>query len=76
MAKLTPTATYTDTELLALWREAFARISVGHSYRIGSRTMTKADVEEVRKMISWLEQRVEAEASGPITVDVRRKRAT
>ena len=60
--------TYTDAELLALYREALAAISVGgQQYRIDDRWFTSADLPEVRDMITWLEQRInEANASSSL----------
>lgn len=55
---------YTDAELLLLYREALARISVsGQSYQAsiggGTRMFTSADLNEVQGMISWLENRID-----------------
>lgn len=59
--------TYTDAELLALYREALARISVsGQSYVINGRTFTMASLKEIREQIVWLEGRLAA-ADGPAT---------
>lgn len=56
--------TYTDAELLALWREAVAVISIkGKSYQIGSRTYTFHDLDHVQAMVEYYERRVDA-ASG------------
>lgn len=66
--------TYTDAELLALYRAALARISVsGQEYTIGNRTFIAADLAEIRQMISWLEPRVNA-SSGPAANYARIKR--
>lgn len=52
--------TYTDAELLALWRECYARISVsGQSYQMaipggGTTTYTSADIRYVRNQIDAL----------------------
>ena len=72
MAKLVAENEYTDSELLALWREAHAKLSVGgQSYRIGSREFTAADLKYIREQIEWLEQRVNNEDDGLILTDVR-----
>lgn len=56
---------YTDAELLALYREALARIPVsGQGYTIAGRTFTMADLQHVREMVEWLEVRISS-ASGP-----------
>lgn len=63
MAKLTASATYTDAELLDLYRDAFANISQGKSYTIGTRQLTRQDLPEVRETIEWLESRIDASTS-------------
>lgn len=75
MAKYEAEYTYTDSELLALYREAMARISVsGQSYEIGDRVFTAADLPAVRQQIEWLESRVNS-ASGSVDnlVNFRRR---
>lgn len=65
MAKHTPGATYTDAELLVLFREALASVAVsGQSYRMGSREYTRADLPEIRSQIEWLETRVNKSSGG------------
>lgn len=59
---------YSDQELLALWRECYARISVtGQSYQMnmggGTRTYTDVNMQYVQGQIDWLERRIAA-ASG------------
>jgi hypothetical protein len=54
---------YTDAELLALWRECLATISVkGGRYRIGQREWQSHDLREVREMVEYYERRVAAES--------------
>lgn len=69
--------TYTDAELLALYRECLARISQNQKYEIDDRVFEAADLPEVRKMVDWLEQKVNA-ASYPVigTLLARMVRAT
>lgn len=55
----TSVQTFTDTELLNLWRLAYAKISVGQSYSMNGRMMTYANLSEVQKQIEWLEARVD-----------------
>lgn len=64
--------TYTDDEILALFRECLARISVsGQSYMMqlgaigGTRMYTSADLEAVSKQIDWLERRISAASTLP-----------
>lgn len=59
---------YTDQELLDLFRECFAAIAVrGQSYQMniggGTRMFTEANIKEVRETIDWLEDKVAAEES-------------
>lgn len=56
--------TFTDTDLLVLMRNAYAQISLGQSYTIGTRTLTRADLASVQDQISWLESRVNADGNG------------
>lgn len=57
---------YTDAELLALFRECLARISVsGQRYEIAERVYEAADVPEVLKIIDNLQAKINS-ASGPI----------
>ena len=77
MAKLAADHEYTDAELLALYREAFARLSVGgQSYKIGTREYVAADLPHIRETITWLESRVESSSSGIAFNSINRKRAT
>ena len=64
--------TYTDQELLNLWREALAVISIkGSSYKIGSREYTFHDLDHVLAMVKYFEERVAAETTG-IAVNLAR----
>lgn len=65
MAKLVASFEYTDAELLALYREAFAAVSVkGRSYTIGDRSFTAQDLNHIRDTITWLEQRITTASGG------------
>ena len=57
--------TYTDQQLLDLFRECLARIAVsGQSYQMpGGRMFTAANLTEVRNMVSYYEAKV-GQASG------------
>lgn len=46
-------------ERLDLWLEAEAKVAGGQSYTIGDRTMTRADLSEIRSQIRFWEGRVE-----------------
>jgi hypothetical protein len=72
--KYSTTNDYTDAELLALYRECLARISVsGQSYQVMGRIFTAANLAEVRRQIEWLEGRINS-ASGMATNIARIKR--
>lgn len=67
MPSVKPTAdfTYTDQELLNLWREAHAVCSVrGQSYTVAGQTVTSNDVDKIRKQVEFYEQRVSAASNG------------
>lgn len=45
-------------ELLAMiaeWKAAYRAAATGKSYAIGSRTLTRYDLSEIRKQLEWLE---------------------
>lgn len=73
--------TYTDAELLALWRECYARISVsGQSYQMttpggGTTTYTSADIRYVRQQIDTLTAAVNTAGSSIIARVILRKAA-
>lgn len=68
VTKVTTANTYTDAELLALFREGVALIAAtGQSYQIGGRTYTAANLPTMREMIDWLEGRISVEANGIAT---------
>lgn len=60
MAKLAAQYTYSDAELLALYREGLAMLSQNKSYSIRGKTYTRADEAFFIKMIAWLEGRIVA----------------
>ena len=62
--KPTASFTYTDQELLDLWREALAVISIkGNRYRIGNREYEFHDLRHAREMVEYYERRVNANSS-------------
>lgn len=63
MAKLTATATWTDAEILALYREALVELSVAQSTTLRGKTVTRASIPHIKDMITWLESRVNAAAN-------------
>ena len=49
---------WTEKELqeqIALWKMAYSKASTGQSYTIGSRTLTRYDLSEIRKQLEYLE---------------------
>ncbi len=72
MAKLVADYEYTDAELLALWRDAYAKISVGgQEVTLRGRTFRAADLPHIQQQISWLEGRIGSEESGLTLIDLR-----
>lgn len=52
---------------LAAWEKALTAVSRNQSYSIEGRSLTRADVAEVRETIDWLEgkiERMKRQASG------------
>lgn len=65
MAKHVAEASYTDAELLELYRAAYASIAAGaQRYRIGTREFQAADLNHIREQIEWLESRIARSGSG------------
>lgn len=56
--------TFTDAELLILYRNALAAIATGQAVSIGGRQLTRANLADVRDMIEWLESRTNASTEG------------
>jgi hypothetical protein len=75
-----PIGTGTDAELLEFTRAAIARITVQGSMRMADgRTLTEANLADLRKQVEWLESRINAAAttsggSGSKTNYARRQR--
>jgi hypothetical protein len=72
VTKVTTANSYSDAELLALFREGVALIAAtGQSYQISGRTYNAASLPAMRDMIDWLEGRISAEVNGIVTNYVR-----
>jgi hypothetical protein len=56
MAKLTA-ETYSDEELLALYRQALAELAVAQQTVIRGKTVSRASIPHIKEMIVWLEKR-------------------
>lgn len=72
MAKTAANYTYTDQELLDIYREMLADLKLGKEYWIGNRKWVSSDIPEVLQAIRDLEQRVNAAAqTAPAEFSVR-----
>lgn len=62
--------------LLADWKAAYKAASTGKSYSIGSRTLTRYDLSEIRAQIAYLERELAALDGhrGPVFVQARIRR--
>ena len=61
-----------DEELLAFARAAIVSIlATGQAYSTDGRQLTRANLGELREMVTWLEQRIAADA-GASTVNLAR----
>jgi hypothetical protein len=64
MAIDTDIQTFTDAELLKLYRKALADIAVGgQGYGLSGRTLTRADLGDIIDVIEKLEGRIEEESN-------------
>jgi len=64
MAKLVAGATYTDSELLDLAREAYAKVLAGgKEVWFEGRKVTRDDLPAIEKAIKYLEGRISAESN-------------
>lgn len=69
-------AIFTAAELAAektAWKAALLACSKGQSYDMGDRSLTRADLPEIRKTLEWLDEQESAAASdsgvsGPVSV--------
>lgn len=76
MAKLEAGYSYTDEELLAIFREAYAKCAVeGQTYEFMGQKFTRADLQTLANEIDRLEKKVSAAANGLISVGINLKRA-
>lgn len=51
-------------EMLDLWVEAERAVTTGQSYKIGSRSLTRADVSEIAKRINFWRDEVDRLENG------------
>lgn len=70
-----PIGTGTDAELLEFTRAAIAQITLhGQAYTVRGKTLTRADLPELREQLQWLESRINADAGESKTNFARRQR--
>lgn len=63
--KITTANEYTDAELLALWREADAQITIsGQAYSNEIGSFTAVDAEKIKRAISFYEDRISSASEG------------
>ena len=58
---------WTREELLSLladWKAAYKAASTGRSYTIGSRTLTRYELSEIRAQIDWISSELAALSRG------------
>lgn len=70
---------WTREELLTLiadWKAAYKAASTGKSYAIGGRTLTRYELPEIRRQLSYLENELAAldGRRGPVFVRARYRR--
>lgn len=75
MAKLTA-ETYTDAELLALYRQALADLSVAQTTTLRGKTVTRASIANIRETIVWLEKRTGTTGGMVVVQTARTSRRT
>jgi hypothetical protein len=70
VTKVTTANSYSDAELLALFREGVALIAAtGQSYQISGRTYNAASLPSMWDTIERLEARISAASSGPMATN-------
>jgi hypothetical protein len=62
--KLVAAFQYSYAEQLALWQEGLAKLSTAQEVEIMGKRITRADLDQVRGTIDWLERKVAAEQAG------------
>ena len=67
-------STFTRIELLELrerWKEALKACATGKSYRIDDRELTRYDLDEIRRMLGWIEAQLAAVSGRSASMLVR-----
>ena len=47
-------------EMIAQWKAAYKAAATGKSYTIGSRTLTRYDLADIRGQLEWLKKELDA----------------
>lgn len=56
---------YSDQELLKIYRKALVDIALsGQAYDVDGQTLTRANLQQIREMVTWLEDRIKSEDPG------------
>lgn len=55
------------TAQLREWKNALLACATGKSYSIGSRTLTRRDSDEIRKMLTYLERELAKLEGNPVS---------
>lgn len=61
------TQIWTREELLDqidVWKQALLKCASGQSYKIGTRELTRYDIDDIRKMLDWLKGELNALENG------------
>jgi hypothetical protein len=59
-------------ERLDLWLDAEAAVATGQSYSIAGRSLSRADLSDIHKMIGWWEARIRKLERGETGIRSRR----
>ena len=61
------------TTQIARWKQALLTCAAGKSYTIGSRTLTRHDLADIRSMLDYLAGQLAAidDGTGPVFVQMR-----
>jgi len=63
-------AAMTDAQLLTIYNEALQAVALGQSYEIAGRSLTRANLAQIRETIEWLEARIERASASPATAGI------
>lgn len=55
---------FTDQELLNLFRNALAQLAISEEVEVNGRRVRRSQIPSIRETITWLEQRINDDANG------------